>query len=50
MIALWIDEQRCDIGELPTLPIDFDIEYFGLTFGSLETPTSEAGNWSGGVQ
>lgn len=32
------------------VPIDFDIEYFGLTFGSLETPTSEAGNWSGGVQ
>ena len=24
MISLWIDEQRCDIDHLPTIPIDFD--------------------------
>lgn len=24
MIALWIDEQRCDIDHLPTIPINFD--------------------------
>ena len=25
MVELWIDNQRCDIDRLPTLPIDFDI-------------------------
>ena len=25
MVALWIDEQRCDIDSLPTIPIGFDV-------------------------
>ena len=28
-------------------PIPMDIEFFGVTFGSLEEPTNEAGNWGG---
>ena len=29
-------------------PIELTIEFFGVTFGSLEEPTNEAGNWIGG--
>lgn len=29
-------------------PIDLNISFFGVTFGSLEEPTNEAGNWGGG--
>ena len=25
MVTLWIDEHRCDIDQLPTIPIGFDI-------------------------
>lgn len=28
-------------------PIPMDLEFFGVTFGSLEEPTNEAGNWGG---
>ena len=28
-------------------PIPMNIEFFGVTFGSLEEPTNEAGNWGG---
>ena len=28
-------------------PIELTIEFFGVTFGSLEEPTNEAGNWGG---
>ena len=31
------------IGE--AFPIPMDVEFFGITFGSLEEPTNEAGNW-----
>ena len=36
MVELWIDEQRCDIGELPTLPIDFDIARLTKVEGARE--------------
>lgn len=26
MVELWIDGHRCDVGDMPVLPIDFDIE------------------------
>ncbi len=29
-------------------PIDLNISFFGVTFGSLEEPTNEAGSWGGG--
>ena len=38
-------EPKFMIGE--THPIPMDIEFFGVTFGSLEEPTNEAGNWGG---
>ena len=28
-------------------PIPMDLEFFGVSFGSLEEPTNEAGNWEG---
>ncbi len=31
-------------------PIPMDIEFFGVTFGSLEEPTNEAGNWGGSTK
>ena len=39
-------EKRYMIGEAH--PIELNLEFFGVTFGSLEEPTNEAGNWSGG--
>ena len=41
MVELWIDEQRCDIGELPTLPIDFDIANLTKVEGAREGRTLE---------
>ena len=38
-------EPKFMIGEAH--PIPMDIEFFGVTFGSLEEPTNEAGNWGG---
>ena len=38
-------EPKYQIGDAH--PIPMDIEFFGVTFGSLEEPTNEAGNWSG---
>ena len=37
-------EEKYKIGSAH--PIDMDLEFFGVTFGSLEEPTNEAGNWS----
>ena len=31
-------------------PIPMDIEFFGVTFGSLEEPTNETGNWGGSAK
>lgn len=31
-------------------PIPVDHEFFGITFGSLEEPTNEAGNWGGSAK
>jgi hypothetical protein len=31
-------------------PIEIDHEFFGVTFGSLEEPTNEAGNWGGSAK
>ena len=31
-------------------PIPMDINFFGVTFGSLEEPTNEAGNWGGSAE
>ena len=31
-------------------PITLDINFFGVTFGSLEEPTNEAGNWGGSAE
>ena len=31
-------------------PIPMDHEFFGVTFGSLEEPTNEAGNWGGSAK
>ena len=31
-------------------PIPMDLEFFGVTFGSLEEPTNEAGNWGGSAK
>ena len=41
MIALWIDEQRCDIDALPTIPIDFDIDNLTKVEGEREGRTIE---------
>ncbi len=41
MVELWIDNQRCDIGELPTLPIDFDIARLTKAEGEREGRTIE---------
>ena len=38
-------EPKFMIGEAH--PIPMDIEFFGVTYGSLEEPTNEAGNWGG---
>lgn len=38
-------EPKYMIGE--SHPIPMDLEFFGVTFGSLEEPTNEAGNWGG---
>ena len=31
-------------------PIPMDIEFFGISFGSLEEPTNEAGSWGGSAE
>ena len=36
-------KDKFTIGE--RFPIPMDIDFFGVTFGSLEEPTNEAGNW-----
>jgi hypothetical protein len=36
------------IGE--ACPIPMDIEFFGISFGSLEEPTNEAGSWGGSAE
>lgn len=41
MVELWIDNRRCDIGELPTLPIDFDIARLTKVEGAREGRTVE---------
>ena len=41
MVELWIDNQRCDIGELPALPIDFDIARLTKVEGAREGRTVE---------
>lgn len=41
MVELWIDERRCDIGELPVLPIDFDITRLTKVEGAREGRTVE---------
>ena len=38
-------EPKYMIGEAH--PIPMDIEFFGISFGSLEEPTNEAGSWGG---
>ena len=41
-------EEKYMIGERK--PIPMDIEFFGVTFGSLEEPTNETGNWGGNAK
>lgn len=41
-------EAKYRIGD--NAPIDFDIEFYGLTFGSLENVANESCNWKGGAQ
>ena len=41
MVELWIDEQRCDIDQIPTLPIDFDITRLTKVEGEREGRTLE---------
>ena len=31
-------------------PIPMDEQFFGVTFGSLEEPTNETGNWGGSAK
>ena len=38
-------KEKYTIGEAH--PIPMDLEFFGISFGSLEEPTNEAGNWGG---
>lgn len=51
MIELWIDDKRCDIEKLPTIPIDFDIKKLTSVEGErsgrtieLILPTTAANN------
>lgn len=36
MVELWIDKQRCDIDQIPTIPIDFDIANLTKAEGARE--------------